>query len=144
MPKTTPGQGALLVKRHGNRRLYDTESSAYVSSHELAEIIRAGRDVQVVDSKTKEDITKQVLTQIILDEEKHDRSVLPVEFLFQLIRQQERTVQDFFENYLALSLETYAANKRELDARFREWMEMGTAASNAWQSLVPAPPKREK
>jgi polyhydroxyalkanoate synthesis repressor PhaR len=124
-------QTVLLVKRHGNRRLYNTETSAYISSQELVEVIRAGRDVRVVDSKTKEDITKQVLTQIILDEEKHNRSLLPVEFLFQLLRQQERTVQDFFENYLALSLETYAQNKRELDARFREWV-----------SLFPGPPKK--
>lgn len=96
--KTKPAEAGgkpepILIKRYGNRRLYNTETSGYLNYQELVKLIRDGNDVKVVDSRTKADVTKAVLMQVILEEEKN-HSVLPVSFLFQVIRSRESAVQD--------------------------------------------------
>ena len=75
----------VTIKKYANRRLYDTESSSYITLDRLAEMVREGREFEVVDAKTGEDITRQVLTQIIVDEEARGSTMLPVNFLKQLI-----------------------------------------------------------
>ncbi len=126
----------ILIKRYGNRRLYNTETSSYVNYQELVRLIRDGHDVQVVDSRTKADVTKAVLMQVILEEEKN-QSVLPVSFLFQVIRSRESAVQDFFKNYLSSSFEAYLKTKEEFDRRFRGFLQMGSTAPELWEKLVP-------
>src|SRR5206468_12661078 len=80
------GSGKVTIKKYANRRLYDTESSAYITLDRLAQMVREGRDFEVVDAKTGEDITRQVLTQIIVEEEAHGgTTMLPINFLKQLI-----------------------------------------------------------
>ncbi|MFQ3590198.1 MAG: polyhydroxyalkanoate synthesis repressor PhaR [Chloracidobacterium sp.] len=118
---------ALTIKRYGNRRLYDTESGGYLTNQDVVDIIRQGRDIRVVDSRTGEDITKMVLINIILEEEKLRQNLLPVSFLLQLIRLQGETLQDFFQNYLTASLEAYLKTRQEFDRRFREWLDLGAA-----------------
>jgi polyhydroxyalkanoate synthesis repressor PhaR len=125
----------ILIKRYGNRRLYNTETSSYLNYQDLVKIIRDGHDVQVIDSRTKADVTKAVLMQVILEEEKTE-SVLPVSFLFQVIRSRESAIQDFFKNYLSSSLEAYLKTKEEFDRRFRGFLEMGSTPE-IWQKLVP-------
>src|SRR5829696_5268856 len=88
----------IIIKRYGNRRLYNTETSSYVNYQDLLKLIRDGHDIQVIDSKTKADVTKSVLMQVILEEEKNEKNLLPIPFLFQLIRSQEEASQDFFKN----------------------------------------------
>jgi polyhydroxyalkanoate synthesis repressor PhaR len=137
--KTAGGDGEperILIKRYGNRRLYNTETSGYVNYQDLIKLIRAGHDVQVIDSRTKADVTKAVLMQVILEEEK-TQSVLPVSFLFQLIRSQETAVQDFFKNYLSSSFEAYLKTKEEFDRRFRGFLQMGSTSPQLWEKLVP-------
>ena len=75
----------VVVKKYANRRLYNTESSSYVTLEDLAGMVRAGRDFVVYDAKTAEDITRSVLTQIIVEEEAKGQNLLPVSFLRQLI-----------------------------------------------------------
>ena len=128
---------AILIKRHGNRRLYNTETKSYVSLEQLAEIVREGIDVRVVDSKTNEDVTKAVLIQVILEEEKKDSSVLPTDFLFQVLRSRGDTMQDFFRNHLAASFEAYMKTKEEFDNRFRSILEMAVAAPHMVEKLIP-------
>jgi len=77
---------ARLIKRYGNRKLYDVEASEYVSLEQLAAIIRGGETVEVVDNVTGDDITAQTLTQVVLEEGKRGRSVLPTELLHDLLR----------------------------------------------------------
>ena len=77
---------ARMIKRYGNRKLYDVEASEYVSLEQIAAIIRGGETVEVVDNVTGEDITAQTLTQIVLEEGKRGRSVLPTELLHDLLR----------------------------------------------------------
>src|ERR1044071_9866267 len=82
----------ILIKRYGNRRLYNTETSSYLTYQDLAKLIRGGHDVKVVDSRTKADVTKPVLVQVILEEEKN-QYMLPVSLLLQLIRSRESSAQ---------------------------------------------------
>ena len=137
--KTVPSDGKpdrILIKRYGNRRLYNTETSGYLNYQELVKLIRDGHDVQVIDSRTKTDVTKAVLMQVILEEEKN-QSVLPVSFLFQVIRSRESAVQDFFKNYLSSSFEAYLKTKEEFDRRFRGFLQMGSTAPELWEKIVP-------
>ena len=130
------GGDRILIKRYGNRRLYNTETSGYVNYQDLIKLIRDGHDIQVIDSRTKADVTKAVLMQVILEEEKN-QSVLPVSFLLQLIRSQETSVQDFFKNYLSSSFEAYLKSKEEFDRRFRGFLQMGSSSPQLWEKLVP-------
>lgn len=135
---TTPsGNDPIIIKRYGNRRLYNTETKSYVNYQELLEIIRAGHDIQVIDSSTKADVTKAVLVQLILEEEKNAKSILPLPFLFQLIRSREGQVQEFFSNYLATSFEAYLKTKEEFDRRFKGWLEMTASAPQMWEKFIP-------
>jgi len=81
-----------LIKRYGSRKLYDTEESRYVSLEELAAWIRRGQQIRVVDNKSAEDVTAQTLTQIISEEGRKGRSLLPNELLHELIRLGEQAV----------------------------------------------------
>jgi len=126
----------ILIKRYGNRRLYNTETSSYLTYQDLAKLIRDGHDVKVVDSRTKADVTKPVLMQVILEEEKN-QNMLPVSFLLQLIRSRESSAQDFFQNYLSSSFEAYLKTKEEFDRRFRGFLQMGSTAPELWEKLVP-------
>lgn len=77
---------ARLIKRYGSRKLYDTRESRYISLEEIAQLIRRGEDIQVVDNTTSEEVTAQTLTQIILEEGRNGRAHLPAELLHQLVR----------------------------------------------------------
>jgi polyhydroxyalkanoate synthesis repressor PhaR len=137
MAKQEADSDRVVIKRYGNRRLYNTETSSYVTYQDLIKIIRAGHDIQVIDSRTKADVTKAVLMQVILEEEKNQKNLLPLPFLFQLIRSQESAAQDFFKNYLASSFEAYLKTKEEFDRRFRGWLEMSASAPQIWEKFVP-------
>jgi polyhydroxyalkanoate synthesis repressor PhaR len=127
----------VVIKRYGNRRLYNTETSTYVNYQDLVDLIREGNDILVIDSKTKADVTKSVLMQVIIEEEKNQKNLLPVPFLFQVIRSQEESIQDFFRNYLTSSFEAYLKTKEEFDRRFRGWLETSTAAPHIWEKFIP-------
>ena len=131
------GSDQVVIKRHGNRRLYNTETKAYVNYEDLAKLVRDGNDIKVIDSTTKEDVTKAVLIQVILDEEKANKTALPTEFLFQILRAREDSVQDFFKNHLAASFNAYLKTKEEFDNRFRTMLEMATQAPQLWEKLIP-------
>ena len=135
--KMAEDSDVILIKRHGNRRLYNTDTKGYVSLDDLAEIVRAGHDVQVIDSKTDEDVTKAVLIQVILEEEKKDSSVLPTDFLFQVLRSRNDSMQDFFRNHLAASFDAYMKTKEEFDNRFRSILEMAVSAPHMMEKLIP-------
>lgn len=104
----------VTIKKYANRRLYDTESSAYITLERLAEMVRQKRDFKVVDAKTGEDITRNVLTQIIMDEEARGTNMLPVNFLRQLISMYGDSVQSFVPEYLEASLEALHRNQAQM------------------------------
>lgn len=127
----------LVIKRYGNRRLYNTETRSYVNYQDLTKLARSGTDFQVLDSKTNEDVTKAVLIQLILEEEKSNHNILPTPFLFQILRSNEESLQDFFKNHLTASLAAYMKTKEEFDKRFRSVLEMSIPNAATWEKLIP-------
>jgi polyhydroxyalkanoate synthesis repressor PhaR len=104
-----------LVKKYGNRRLYDTRRSRYVTLDEILEIIAAGEEIRVVDAKTGEDLTKRVVTKIIfLEEQKRNLDLLPLEFLRKLVQHRDDSLREFYQRYLALSLEVYQTSQEKM------------------------------
>jgi polyhydroxyalkanoate synthesis repressor PhaR len=135
--KQSENPDELVIKRYGNRRLYNTETRSYVNYEELAKLVRDGQDIKVIDSTSKEDVTKAVLIQLILEEEKNNKTVLPTQFLFQLLRSREESMQDFFKNHLSASFDAYLRTKEEFDKRFRSVLEMAVSAPQMWEKLIP-------
>jgi polyhydroxyalkanoate synthesis repressor PhaR len=99
--------GKVVIKKYANRRLYDTESSSYITLDRLAEMVREGREFEVVDAKTGDDITRQVLTQIIVDEEARGSTMLPVNFLKQLIGLYGNSLQGAVPQYLDAAMDAF-------------------------------------
>lgn len=140
MPKkkaTKEENDKLIIKRYGNRRLYNTETKSYVNYQDLIKIVRAGVDFQVIDSTSKEDMTKEILIQLILEEEKSNHNILPTPFLFQILRSDQESLQDFFKNHLTASLSAYLRTKEEFDNRFRSMLEMTIPTAQNWEKLFP-------
>lgn len=96
----------MIVKKYGNRRLYDTEHSRYITLEELTALIRSGEEVEVVDAKTGDDLTRQTLTQLIF-EQRAGAAMLPIPLLHQLIRLGDDVLGEFFGRYLQGALELY-------------------------------------
>ena len=119
----------IVIKRYGNRRLYNSETRSYVKLQDIASFIRAGSDIQVLDSRTGEDITKLVLTQIILEEEKSKKDLLPLNFLYDLIRHQQGWFQEFFQRHVLKALEGYLPPRGELLTQLRQSLDFRTASA---------------
>jgi polyhydroxyalkanoate synthesis repressor PhaR len=104
--------GKVTIKKYANRRLYDTESSTYITLDRLAQMVREGREFEVVDAKSGEDITRQVLTQIIVDEEaRGGTTMLPINFLKQLIGLYGNSMQNFVPQYLEAAMDSFQRNQ---------------------------------
>lgn len=114
----------ILIKKYTNRRLYHTGESRYIKLDEIADIIRQGNDIKVLDSQTDKDITKQILAQIILEEEKNRKDLLPTALLYEIIRTNEEITRDFFENYLYKMMENYISYRKMMDQRLHEMTDV--------------------
>lgn len=118
---TDPPQGErVVIKKYANRRLYNTASSSYVTLEHLADMVKKGVDFVVYDAKTNEDITRSVLTQIIFEEESQGQSLLPIQFLRQLIGFYGNSLQSFLPSYLELSLATFAQQQERMASQFAQ------------------------
>lgn len=113
-PAATPQQPPVVVKKYANRRLYNTETSSYITLDNLADMIRAGRDFVVYDAKSGEDITRGVLTQIIVEEESKGTSMLPTAFLRQLIGFYGGSLQGVVPRYLEQAMSSFARQQQQL------------------------------
>ena len=121
----------VIIKKYANRRLYDTESSSYITLERLAEMVRQKRNFKVVDAKSGEDLTRGVLTQIIMEEEARGTNMLPVNFLRQLISMYGDQMQAVVPQYLEASLDQLQRNQ----SKFREAMA-GALAANPFAELA--------
>lgn len=113
-----PKREAVVIKKYANRRLYNTETSTYVTLDDLAKMVRGDRDFVVYDAKNGDDLTHAVLTQIIVEQESREggQALLPIPFLRQLIRFYDDSIARMVPSYLQFSLEHLAKEQ----ARFRE------------------------
>ena len=102
---------AVVIKKYANRRLYNTETSSYITLEHLATMTREGRDFQVFDARTGEDITRSVLTQIVMEEESTGQTMLPVPFLRQIIAMYGDSMQAMVPHYLEASMAAFAENQ---------------------------------
>ncbi|MDB5418618.1 MAG: hypothetical protein JWP50_2037 [Phenylobacterium sp.] len=132
---TDPPQGErVVIKKYANRRLYNTASSSYVTLEHLADMVKKGVDFVVYDAKTNDDITRSVLTQIIFEEESQGQSLLPIQFLRQLIGFYGNSLQSFLPSYLELSLATFAQQQERMTSQFAQ---LGpTGGTNAYQEQI--------
>jgi len=114
------GKPAVRIKKYANRRLYNTATSSYVTLDYLSQMVREGQDFTVEDAKTGEDITRSVLTQIIVEEEGKGQNMLPINFLRQLISLYGDNLQFLVPRYLEQSMEAFSKNQEQMRQYMRE------------------------
>jgi len=117
----------VVIKKYANRRLYNTSTSAYVTLEDLATMVRDGTDFVVFDAKTNEELTRQILTQIIFEEESRGQALLPVQFLRQLIGFYGGQMEGVLPSYLEMSLENFSRQQEQ----FRDQMTKAFGATPA-------------
>ncbi|MFZ5569613.1 MAG: polyhydroxyalkanoate synthesis regulator DNA-binding domain-containing protein [Thermodesulfobacteriota bacterium] len=130
----------ILLKKYTNRRLYDTENSCYVTLEEVADMIRTGKTVAIVDAKTKEDVTAFILTQIITEEAKKKNILMPVPVLHLIIRHGDNTLGEFMEKYLQRTIQNYLTYKKAFDDQVKQWLDLGMDISMRAPKPGPTPP----
>jgi polyhydroxyalkanoate synthesis repressor PhaR len=112
------------------------EKSKYVTLNQVADLIRQGRQVEVIDAKTNEDVTAFILTQIVLEEAKNKNFLLPIPMLHLIIQYGDNILGEFFEKYLQQMITTYVAHKNAVDEQFKKWLELGLDYSNMAQKTM--------
>ena len=110
----------VVIRKYANRRLYDTSSKRYVNLEDIAGLVRQGADVRVVDARTGKDVTRVVLTQIIVEDAKGQPAGLPLELLRQLIVASDRAGQDFIMWYLKAAFDAYHKVQDTLETRLSD------------------------
>jgi polyhydroxyalkanoate synthesis repressor PhaR len=150
----------IIIKKYANRRLYNTATSSYVTLDSVATLVREGVDFTVEDARTGEDITRQILTQIIVESEASGAGLLPVGFLREMIRQYGGAAGGVLPDYLDLSMKTFtdaqehwagllsgAGNPVHAGQLFQQTMETNLAmmgeAAKALQGMMPTVPGME-
>lgn len=110
----------IIIKKYANRRLYNTKTSSYVTLEHLCEMVKEGVEFEVRDARSNEDITRQVLAQIIFEEENKGQHLLPSQFLRQLIRFYGDSLQTFVPSYLEMSMSSFAKNQKDIQEKLAQ------------------------
>jgi polyhydroxyalkanoate synthesis repressor PhaR len=127
----SPDGEPIIVKKYANRRLYNTETSTYVTLDDLAQMVRNEKDFVVYDAKSGDDLTHAVLTQIIVDQESRGQNLLPIGFLRQLIRFYGDSIGGIVPRYLEFSLNSLTRQQERYRKQFSS--NFGAAAFDAMQ-----------
>ena len=131
MAEDLKGEAPVIIKKYANRRLYNTQTSSYVTLDHLCQMVKQGTDFEVHDARTGDDITRPVLTQIIFEEEAKGQNLLPIGFLRQLIRFYGDPMQSFVPGYLDLSMQSFVKNQEEMRDRIAKVFGSGNRAVEA-------------
>ena len=129
----------VIIRKYANRRLYDTSSRRYVNLEDVAALIRQGLEVQVVDAKTGEDLTRVILTQIIVEDAKGQPTGLPLELLRQLIVASDRAGQEFIMWYLKSAFDAYHKVQETLESRLGDVRSAALSPLNLVKNLFTLP-----
>ena len=150
--KTAEGE-PIIIKKYANRRLYNTDTSSYITLDDLAKMVRENIDFNVLDAKSGDDITHTILTQIIVEEESHGTQMLPVSFLRDLISMYGNSMQAMMPSYLEASMTNLRKNREQLQAAFAKGIESNPLAKmaeanfkmmqNAAEAFIPATRKAD-
>ncbi len=131
------GPGKVVIKKYANRRLYDTSGSRYINLEDIAALVRNGKDLQVVDAKTGEDLTRVTLTQIIVEDAKEQPTGLPLELLRQLIVASDRVGQEFIMWYLKSAFDAYKKVQNTLESRLTDVQSVALSPLQMMKRFVP-------
>ena len=134
----------VLIKKYGNRRLYDSSTSKYVNLDDIAGFIRDGKDVQVVDAKSGRDLTRVTLTQIITEDAKEKPTGLPLELLRQLIVASDEVRQEFVMWYLKSAFDTYQKVQDAVQSRLGEVQSAILSPVDLMQRFLGATPPAQQ
>ena len=150
--KTAEGE-PIIIKKYANRRLYNTDTSSYITLDDLAKMVRENIDFNVLDAKSGDDITHTILTQIIVEEESHGSQMLPVSFLRDLIGMYGNSMQAMMPSYLEASMANLRKNREQIQSAFTNGMEANPLAAmaeanfkmmqNAAEAFIPATRKAD-
>ena len=121
MAKRKDGE-PIVIKKYANRRLYNTDTSSYITLDDLGAMVRENVDFQVIDAKSGDDITHTILTQIIVEEESNGAQMLPVSFLRDLISMYGNSMQAMMPSYLEASMANFRKNREQLSEAFKDGM----------------------
>jgi polyhydroxyalkanoate synthesis repressor PhaR len=135
MAKRTAEGEPIIIKKYANRRLYNTDTSSYITLDDLAGMVRDNVDFQVLDAKSGEDITHTILTQIIVEEESHGSQMLPVSFLRDLISMYGNSMQSLMPSYLEASMANFRKNREQLQDAFAKGLAANPLAKIAETNL---------
>lgn len=125
MSKKSTSSEPIVIKKYANRRLYNTDTSSYVTLEDLCTMVKEGADFIVYDAKSGEDLTRQILTQVIFEQESSGEHLLPTNFLRTLIGYYDNSLKDFVPHYLENAMKTFTSNQEKM----REMMGMGNLGS---------------
>ena len=128
MPET------VRLKKYANRRLYDMDQSTYVTLEHVAEMVKEGKQIEVTEAQSKEDVTAFILTQILMEESRKN-ALLPVSLLHIIIRYGDNFLREFFDKYLEETLNIFIHSKIAYDQYFRNWLQMGMNFSASDQDM---------
>lgn len=129
--KTDPSE-PIVIKKYANRRLYDTETSSYVTLEDLCVMVKQDKAFVVRDAKTGEDLTRQILTQIILEQELKGSGMMPPDFLRGVIRMHDEQMGAMMQHYLDSSMKAFAANQDT----FRDYVQKGVERFNTLSPIA--------
>jgi len=115
----------ILIKKYPNRRLYNTETSSYITVKDVAELIKLGHRIEVQDVNNGDDVTALVLTQIVMDKAKNNQGLLPVSLLHLVIQYGENDLYDFFDKYLEKTIENYLMYRKSMDDQINAYLDIG-------------------
>ena len=153
MAKRSAEGEPIIIKKYANRRLYNTDTSSYITLDDLAKMVRENVDFHVLDAKSGDDITHTILTQIIVEEESHGTQMLPVSFLRDLISMYGNSMQAMMPSYLEASMANLRKNREQIQSAFTKGMEANPLAAmaeanfkmmqNAAEAFIPATRKAD-
>jgi polyhydroxyalkanoate synthesis repressor PhaR len=123
MQAASQKQEPVIIKKYANRRLYDTETSAYITLEDLCERVKTGREFVVLDAKTGQDLTRQILTQIIFEQESKGYQLLPTEFLRTVIRFYDDKMGGVLQHYLDASMRTFMSSQERMHSMVGKAMD---------------------
>lgn len=115
--------GPIIIKKYANRRLYDTETSSYVTLDDLCRMVKEDKEFVVRDAKSNEDLTRQILTQIILEQELKGVNIMPADFLRGVIKTHDEQASAMMQSYLDNAMRAFAANQDSLRQYWEKGME---------------------
>jgi polyhydroxyalkanoate synthesis repressor PhaR len=111
----------ILIKKYSNRRLYDTQTSTYITLDDVRNMVKQNIEFEVRDAKTNDDLTRQILTQIIFEQELNGKdSMMPINFLKRMITMYDSKMNEFLPYYLEGSMEAFISNQEKLNDQFKE------------------------